>query len=177
MKGADHLSNQNTDTAALSGAPQQILQEMPPPTCDTVNNVYELKTKPELVRYYQRCYVSCFCKLGFTYERILRQSWYYVYSSSGVLHIMFEFVYLCKLPPSELHLVVKKIIRFLLLVRYEILSWLPCTGAGGCCCESIILTHPAGYSLNSFGVNTTYVRHFRKPIGLAETRTPRAPSR
>ena len=52
VKGADHSSNRNTDTAALSKAPQQILQEMPPPTRDVINNVYELKTKPELVRYY-----------------------------------------------------------------------------------------------------------------------------
>jgi len=52
VKGANQQSNQNTDTAALSKAPQQILQKRPPPTRDIVSNVYELKTRPELVRYY-----------------------------------------------------------------------------------------------------------------------------
>ena len=52
MKGANQRSNQNTDTTTLSRAPQQILQEIPPPTRDIINNVYELKIKPELVRYY-----------------------------------------------------------------------------------------------------------------------------
>ena len=37
---------------AVSRAPQLILQSMPPPTREVVANVYELKTKPELVRYY-----------------------------------------------------------------------------------------------------------------------------
>ena len=52
VKGANQNSNQNTDRVAVSRASQQILQTMPPPTRDVVTNVYELKTKPELVRYY-----------------------------------------------------------------------------------------------------------------------------
>ena len=52
IKGADQQSNQNTDTVALSRSPCQILEALLPPTRDIVNNVYEIKTKPELVRYY-----------------------------------------------------------------------------------------------------------------------------
>ena len=52
VKGANQRSNQNMDTAVLSRASQQILQKMSPPTRDIVNNVYELKAKLELVRYY-----------------------------------------------------------------------------------------------------------------------------
>ena len=52
VKGACQSSNQNTDTAAISAAPQQMLLSLPPPTQDIVSNVYEVKTKPELVRYY-----------------------------------------------------------------------------------------------------------------------------
>lgn len=52
IKGANRASNQNTDTIAIRQAPQQILQKLKPPTKDVVNNVYEVKTKPELVRYY-----------------------------------------------------------------------------------------------------------------------------
>ena len=52
IEGACRSSNQNTDTAAISFSPQQILLDLPPPTQDIVSNVYEIKTKPELVRYY-----------------------------------------------------------------------------------------------------------------------------
>jgi len=52
IKGATRTSNQNTDTIAVHQAPQQILQSIKPPTQDVVSNVYEVKTKPELVRYY-----------------------------------------------------------------------------------------------------------------------------
>ena len=52
IKGATRASSQNTDTIAVRQAPQQILQSMKPPTQDIVSNVYEVKTKPELVRYY-----------------------------------------------------------------------------------------------------------------------------
>ena len=36
VKGANQSSNQNIDTAAISKAPQQILQPMPPPTRDAL---------------------------------------------------------------------------------------------------------------------------------------------
>ena len=49
VKGANQSSNQNTDTAAISKAPQQILQSIPSPTRDVINNVYKLTTKPEFV--------------------------------------------------------------------------------------------------------------------------------
>ena len=45
-------SNLNTDTALLVKSPQEILMRLPPPTRELINNVYELKTKPELIRYY-----------------------------------------------------------------------------------------------------------------------------
>ena len=32
--------------------PQELLRSQPPPNPDSVSNVYELKTKVELVRYY-----------------------------------------------------------------------------------------------------------------------------
>ena len=52
VKFANPHSNQNTDTVALARSPCQILEELPPPTHEIVSNVYEIKTKPELVRYY-----------------------------------------------------------------------------------------------------------------------------
>lgn len=53
VKDACKTSNQNTDTACLAVSPQQLLMHLPPPaTSEAINTVYELKTKPELVRYY-----------------------------------------------------------------------------------------------------------------------------
>ena len=36
----------------MKESPQEVLKDLPPPWKDVVNNVYELKTKPELIRYY-----------------------------------------------------------------------------------------------------------------------------
>ncbi len=44
------VSNTNTDTALLDRPPTEFLPNRPPPT-EAIHNVYELKTKPELVRY------------------------------------------------------------------------------------------------------------------------------
>ena len=52
VKDACSTSNQNTDTGLLAASPQEVLKHLPPPTADSINNVYEIKTKPELVRYY-----------------------------------------------------------------------------------------------------------------------------
>ena len=52
LKGTRKDSNQNTDTAAISMVPQRILNQLQPPTQEIVSNVYEIKTKPELVQYY-----------------------------------------------------------------------------------------------------------------------------
>ena len=45
---------QQADGAPLESrrSPQELLRAQPPPLPDSVRNVYELKTKPELVRYY-----------------------------------------------------------------------------------------------------------------------------
>ena len=49
---ATRHGNQNTTTPILKQSPQEALKSLPPSTKDKVNNVYELKTKPELIRYY-----------------------------------------------------------------------------------------------------------------------------
>ena len=41
VRGACQSSNQNTDTAAISASPQQMLLDLLPPTQDIVSNVYE----------------------------------------------------------------------------------------------------------------------------------------
>ena len=46
-----HVTNANTDTILCDRSPSEFLPERPPPT-EAVANVYELKTQPELVRYY-----------------------------------------------------------------------------------------------------------------------------
>ena len=45
------VRNNNTDTIIVNRPPTEFLPERPPPT-DAIHNVYELKTQPELVRYY-----------------------------------------------------------------------------------------------------------------------------
>ena len=45
------VRNNNTDTVIVSRPPTEFLPERPPPI-DAIHNVYELKTQPELVRYY-----------------------------------------------------------------------------------------------------------------------------
>jgi hypothetical protein len=46
-----HITNANTDTILCDCPPSEFLPERPPPT-EAVANVYELKTQPELIRYY-----------------------------------------------------------------------------------------------------------------------------
>jgi len=46
-----HVTNANTDTILCDRPPTEFLPERPPPT-EAVANVYELKTQPELIRYY-----------------------------------------------------------------------------------------------------------------------------
>ncbi len=45
------VGNNNTSTVIVNWPPTNFLPEGPPPT-DAIHNVYELKTQPELVRYY-----------------------------------------------------------------------------------------------------------------------------
>jgi hypothetical protein len=45
------VRNNNTDTIIVNQPQPEFLPERPPPT-DATHNVYELKTQPELVRYY-----------------------------------------------------------------------------------------------------------------------------
>ena len=46
-----HVTNANTDTILCDRPLSEFLPERPPPT-EAVANVYELKTQPELIRYY-----------------------------------------------------------------------------------------------------------------------------
>ena len=43
---------ESTKTATFRQSPQEILQEGPPPTTSHINNVYELRAQPQLIRYY-----------------------------------------------------------------------------------------------------------------------------
>jgi hypothetical protein len=45
------VRNNNTDTVIVNRPPTEYLPKRPPPT-DAIHNIYELKTQPELVRYY-----------------------------------------------------------------------------------------------------------------------------
>ena len=45
------VRNNNTDTVITNRPPTEFLPARPPPT-DAIHNVYELKTQPELIRYY-----------------------------------------------------------------------------------------------------------------------------
>ena len=45
------MNNTNTDTVLVNKPPTEFLPNQPPPT-DAIANVYELKTQPELIRYY-----------------------------------------------------------------------------------------------------------------------------
>ena len=47
----DIVRNNNTDTVIVNRPPTEFLPSRPPPI-DAIHNVYELKTQPELVRYY-----------------------------------------------------------------------------------------------------------------------------
>ena len=47
----DMVRNNNTETVIVNRPPTEFLPERPPPV-DAIHNVYELKTQPELVRYY-----------------------------------------------------------------------------------------------------------------------------
>ena len=47
----DMVRNNNTETVIVNRPPTEFLPERPPPI-DAIHNVYELKTQPELVRYY-----------------------------------------------------------------------------------------------------------------------------
>ena len=47
----DNVTNVNTETVLVNKPPTEFLANRPPPT-EAVCNVYELKTQPELVRYY-----------------------------------------------------------------------------------------------------------------------------
>ncbi len=47
------VRNSNIDTVIMNWPPTEFLPKCPPPTStDALHNVYELKTQPELVRYY-----------------------------------------------------------------------------------------------------------------------------
>ena len=48
---SDNVANVNTQTVLLRRPPSEFLPRRPPPT-EAICNVYELKTQPELVRYY-----------------------------------------------------------------------------------------------------------------------------
>ncbi len=45
------MNNMNTDTVLVNKPPTEFLPQQPPPT-ESIANVYELKTQPEIVRYY-----------------------------------------------------------------------------------------------------------------------------
>ncbi len=45
------VRNNNTNTFIVNWPPTEFLPERPPPT-DTIKNVYELKTQPDIVHYY-----------------------------------------------------------------------------------------------------------------------------
>ena len=47
-----HPTSEATHIITVRDSPTKILQSQPPPLPDTIANVYELKTKPELIRYY-----------------------------------------------------------------------------------------------------------------------------
>ena len=47
----DGMLHNNTNTVIVNQPPTKFLPLRPPPTA-TIHNVYELKTQPELVRYY-----------------------------------------------------------------------------------------------------------------------------
>ena len=52
VKNAQKICNLNTEKAFLSQHPQEVLKHYPPPIEGEINNVYDLKAKPELIRYY-----------------------------------------------------------------------------------------------------------------------------
>ena len=52
VKDAAKICNLNTETAILKHHPHAVLSSKPPPEVKGINSVYELKTKPELIRYY-----------------------------------------------------------------------------------------------------------------------------
>jgi hypothetical protein len=45
------VRNNNTDTVIVNSPPTEFLPKCPPPT-NAIHNIYELKTQPELMRYY-----------------------------------------------------------------------------------------------------------------------------
>jgi hypothetical protein len=45
------VRDNNTDTVIVNQPPTEFLPERQPPT-DAIHYIYELKTQPELVRYY-----------------------------------------------------------------------------------------------------------------------------
>ena len=45
-------SNLNTKTVIVNEPPSNLLGSQPPPPLQPINNIYELKTNPELVQYY-----------------------------------------------------------------------------------------------------------------------------
>ncbi len=47
----DNVINVNTNTVLVNKPPTEFLANRPPPT-EAIYNVYELKTQPELIRYY-----------------------------------------------------------------------------------------------------------------------------
>ena len=46
-----NVTNENTDTVLCDRCPTEFLPDRPPPD-EAIHNVYELKTQPEIVRYY-----------------------------------------------------------------------------------------------------------------------------
>ena len=52
VKSAQKICNLNTETAFLSQHPQEVLKNHVPPIHGEINNVYDLKAKPDLIRYY-----------------------------------------------------------------------------------------------------------------------------
>ena len=50
VKQAHDAINLNTDTVLVTTSPSKILAQQPPPTKILINNVYDLRTKPELIR-------------------------------------------------------------------------------------------------------------------------------
>ena len=47
-----NVKNRNTDTTPMNKPPADFLSTKTPPLINKILNIYELKTNPELVRYY-----------------------------------------------------------------------------------------------------------------------------
>ena len=52
MKENNQATFDKSNTVLVKANPVELLQSYPPPQPETTANVYDLKTRPELVRYY-----------------------------------------------------------------------------------------------------------------------------